>query len=30
MYWRMHDLWGLVNLVVLMVAESDDTSPFLY
>jgi hypothetical protein len=25
----MRDLWGPVNLVALMVAKSDDTSPFL-
>jgi hypothetical protein len=27
-YWCMQDLWGPINLVALMVAESNDTSPF--
>jgi hypothetical protein len=29
MYWRMRDLWGLINLVARMVVESDDTLPYL-
>jgi hypothetical protein len=29
MYWRMQDLWGPVNLVAQMVAESNDTLQYL-
>jgi hypothetical protein len=27
MYWCVHDLWGPINLVALMVTESEDTLP---
>jgi hypothetical protein len=29
MYWRMQDLWGPINLVAMMVAESDTILPYL-
>jgi hypothetical protein len=28
MYWHMRDLWGPTNLIVMMVAEFDDTPPY--
>jgi hypothetical protein len=29
MYWRIRDLWGPANLVASLVAELDDTQPYL-
>jgi hypothetical protein len=28
-YWRMQDLWGLINILALMVAESDAILSYL-